>query len=286
MTRSIILAFFLCLLPFKLAADWRIGPGSEIFDGTSSAFGVTDKGVGALGVMCLDDKPFVWTQGWAPAKAGADRPENFTIEVDGRAFTVAGRHTPPDGMWTGTPPPGLLDALKAGSAAAILAPGQGRVGVSLRGSSRSISTVMDRCGEGAAPAAAPAASAGRIVLFGQLIATVCGGGYSLAEGAEFTGRLDSDDKPDIVLDWAGVTCDDRSKGRGAGFCGAALCAVEIAFTETQGRQQLLGLNPRLVDRAFGLKALQTTTQGATCGGPAMACDVTWVWNGTKLEPVE
>ncbi|WP_159441607.1 hypothetical protein [Roseivivax lentus] len=273
------------LAPHSVLAQWRVGPGSELYEGTVSAFGVTDRGFGALAVMCREGEPLLWTQGWAAAKAGPDREESFSVIVDGQRFYVTGLHLPADGLWTGAPSDGLIAALRAGSRAVVAVPGEAEVGVPLRGSSRAISQVLDGCGRDAT-AATGASEAGRIVYFGQLIATQCAGGYSISDEAEMTGRLDGDDIPDFVLDWGGVTCDDRSKGRGAGFCGAALCTIEIAFTETQSRQQVLGVNPELVDRAFGVKALKTTTQGATCGGPAQVCDVIWIWNGSKLEPLK
>jgi hypothetical protein len=284
MRRSLALLVFLAFAPQPLLAEWRVGPGSELYDGTISAFGVTERGVGALALMCREGKPLLWTQGWALSKAGPDRQESFSVIVDGQSFPVSGLHLPEEGLWTGAPPGALIAALRAGSRAVVAVPGEAQVGVSLRGSSRAISQVLDGCG-GSAAAATGTPGSGRVVLFGQLIATECGGGYSITDDAEMTGRLDGDDTPDFVLDWSGVTCDDRSKGRGAGFCGAALCTIEIAFTETQSRQQVLGVNPELVDRAFGQKALKTTTQGATCGGAAQVCDVIWVWNGSKLEPV-
>ncbi|MEO1139881.1 MAG: hypothetical protein AAFW87_10535 [Pseudomonadota bacterium] len=246
---------------------------------------MTNKGVGALGLMCRDNQPFLWTQGWAASKAGADRQESFTVVVDDRSFTVSGRHTPPDGLWTGVPSTDLINALKTGSIAVIEAPGEAPIAVSLRGSSRAIATAMKGC---STKTASPTPSTGdrRSVLFGQLIASACGGGYSIADGAELTGRLDNDDTPDLVLDWGGVTCDDRSKGRGAGFCGAALCTIQIAFTQTQTRQQILGVQPELVKRSVGPNMLRTKTQGATCGGATQVCSVVWGWNGTKLEPMK
>lgn len=285
MNRFLASIFFLVLAPQPLLAEWQIGPGAEIYDGTTSAFGVTERGVGALALMCRDSKPLLWTQGWAPAKAGPDREESFSVIVDGQSFPVSGLHLPEEGLWTGAPPSGLIAALRAGSRAVVTVPKEAPVGVSLRGSSRAISQVLDEC-EGDETTAGRAPEPDPVVLFGQLIATHCGGAYSITADAEMTGRLDGDDTPDFVLDWGGVTCNDRSKGRGAGFCGAALCTIEIAFTETQSRQQVLGVNPELVDRAFGQKALKTTTQGATCGGGAQVCDVIWVWNGSKLEPVK
>lgn len=285
MNRFLASIFFLVLAPQPLLAEWRIGPGAEIYKGTTSAFGVTERGVGALALMCQDGKPLLWTQGWALSKAGPDRQESFSVIVDGQSFPVRGLHLPEEGLWTGAPPGALIAALRAGSRAVVAVPGEAQVGVSLRGSSRAISQVLDGCKRDETTAAS-APEPGRVVLFGQLIATQCGGGYSITDDAEMTGRLDGDNTPDFVLDWGGVTCDDRSKGRGAGFCGATLCTIEIAFTETQSRQQVLGVNPELVDRAFGQKALKTTTQGATCGGAAQVCDVIWVWNGSKLEPLQ
>ncbi|MEM9435443.1 MAG: hypothetical protein AAGA15_00260 [Pseudomonadota bacterium] len=280
--KRILTTLCICLLPMDALADWRTGPGSEILAGTTSAFGVTELGVGALGVMCRAGEPFIWTQGWAPAAAGADRQEAFQVSVGGQLHTVTGQHAPPDGLWTGRSTAALIDALKAGSTAIVATQSAGSVSVSLRGSSRAINSVLSDC-EGRVDADATRDSGGGPILFDQLIAQMCGGGYALVPGAKLSGLLDDDDQPDLVLDWGGVTCDDRSKGRGAGFCGTALCTIEVALTQTQSRQQMLGVNPEVVARAFGAQALKTTTQGRSCGGPAQTCDVIWIWNGTELE---
>lgn len=82
---------FLWISPQTLLAEWRVGPGSELYDGTVSVFGVTERGVGVLAIMCREGRPLLWTQGWALAKAGPDRQEGFSVIVDGQSFTVTGQ---------------------------------------------------------------------------------------------------------------------------------------------------------------------------------------------------
>lgn len=280
--KQILITFFVCILPNVALADWRLGPGSEIFGGTNSAFGVTNLGVGGLGVLCRDDQPLIWTQGWATSATGPTRQDRFQISVDGQLYDIVGEHSPPDGLWTGVPTMELVEALRTGATALVTTKSAGSVSVSLRGSSRAISRVLSNCGSANTANGTPNHSKGT-GQFVQLIAQMCGGGYRLEEGAEMAALLDDDDQPDLVLYWGGVTCDDQSKGRGAGFCGAALCTIEVAFTQTQSRQQILGVNPMIVARAFGVQALKATTQGRTCGDSAQTCDVFWIWNGAELE---
>lgn len=277
---------FLAISTSVTVAEWRVGPGSEIFLGTDSAFGVSHQGVHAVGIMCRNNAPMLWTQGY-PSAAGANREESFEVSVDGRSFALTGEHAPPDGLWTGEPSTELIDALKAGSNASVKIPRQIVATYSLRGSSRALGRVLADCSAASDAKTEPETETARsrVILTGQLIANACGGSFTFADGAEFTGFLDGDDKPDIVLDWGGVTCDDPSKGRGAGFCGAALCTIEVALTQTQSRRQILGLDPERVDRGFGRHALKTNTQGAACGGGAQACQVIWRWTGKSLEAI-
>jgi hypothetical protein len=171
MKKMTLILWSLLLVPEFALADWRIGPGSEIFSDVDSAFAVSERGVDVLGVMCRDGAPFLWAQGW-PAKGGSERRENFRVIVDGRPFTVTGDHTPPDGLWTGAPPPALIAALRGGSGAVVAPPGQPEARFSLRGSSRALTTVLSRCGDAAdaAPTAGATASA-----VDALIASRCGG---------------------------------------------------------------------------------------------------------------
>ncbi|MEM9851176.1 MAG: hypothetical protein AAF761_04170 [Pseudomonadota bacterium] len=282
-------ALILVSLPTTASANWRVGPGSEAFVGTTSAFGLAQNGVNVLAVMCKDGAPLVWTMGY-PAKSGPNSQETFTVTVGGQTYPVTGVHVPPDGLWTGRADGGLISALSAGNSAVVAVPGQPAQTVSLRGSSAALASVLGGCAASPATGTTTPNNTTTTVsapaLFDAVITAACGGAYTLAEGAEFTGLLDGDTTPDVVLDWAGVTCADRSRGRGAGFCGAALCTIEVAFSSTPEREQILGVNPRLIDRGFERQALRTSTQGATCGGPAQGCDVTWRWTGAALEPFE
>ena len=65
--------------------------------------------------------------------------------------------------------------------------------------------------------------------FGRKVLAACGGSASIDPHYLSRGDLDDDGLTDWVLDWGGVTCNDASPAimRGAGFCGAALCSVDV-----------------------------------------------------------
>ncbi|MBY8974289.1 hypothetical protein KHP62_00620 [Rhodobacteraceae bacterium NNCM2] len=263
-------------------ADWQLAPNGNWVSETPTAIGVSVDGVKALSLTCADGKPLIYANGY-PAISGANRQDSFSVVVGNQTFTVSGEHSPSDGLWTGVPSAGLIAALKKGRVADVTPSGQPRTRLSLKGSSKAIDAALTGC----APAGGSAGAGGgsNVVLTGALIADACGGDFQLADGAELTGLLDEDDKPDIVLDWAGVTCADRSKGRGAGFCGINMCTIEVFMTKSQSRQQVLGLQPQIVSRAFGKSALRTLALGRSCPGQATECFVDWRWTGSKLEPV-
>lgn len=275
--RFLFLFLFLNLHATYALAEWSFAPDGNWVSQTPTALGVSVRGVHALSLTCVDGRPFAYTQGY-PAKPGDNRQASFTVVVEGQSYRVTGEHSPPDGLWTGFAPPGMAAALKRGRVADVTPQGAETQRYSLKGSSKAISAALANC-DSASGSAKPG---GKIVLMGQMIAAACGGGYALADGHEFTALIDGDDKPDIILDWAGVTCDDRSKGRGAGRCGAAMCSITVAFTQTQSIQDLLGVKPQIVTRAFGRLALRTVQVSRTCLKPS--CEVDWRWNGSKLEP--
>ncbi len=281
----LFLGMFIGMQPAQ--ADWTLAPNGNWISQTPTAIGVSVDGVKALSLTCANGSPLIYTSGY-PATPGQNRQDSFTVIVEGRDFPVTGEHSPPDGLWTGTPPAGLVEALKKGRVADIRPPGQGKVRMSLKGSSRAIDAALAGCMPVADQASSPptGGGTGRIVLTGALIAEACGGAFDIADGAELTGLLDGDDKPDIVLDWAGVTCADRSRGRGAGRCGINMCSVEVFFTQTQSSQQLLGLQPQIVNRAFGKSALRTLALRPSCPDGALECVVDWRWTGTRLEPAQ
>lgn len=261
-------------------ADWSLSPSGNWVSKTPTAIGVSVQGTHAVQVTCDDGAPLIYTSGY-PAKPGDNRESSFSIVVNGQSFRVTGEHSPPDGLWSGTPPPGLVDALRRGRVADITPDGQATVRLSLGGSSAVIGQALEGCA-----ATKSAASPGKIALTGALITDACGGGYDLAEGAELTALLDEDDKPDIVLDWSGVSCHDRSKGRGAGRCGMSMCTISVFLTKPQSEHPLLGMKPEITSRGFGKSALRTLALRPSCPDDAPECFVIWRWTGTKLEPVQ
>ncbi|CTQ51290.1 hypothetical protein JDO7802_03329 [Jannaschia donghaensis] len=288
--RGLTIATMVCLWASATLADWQLAPQGGWISDRPTARGSAENDAFVLSLTCREGAPFLFTLGY-PARAGETREEAFVVEVDGRSFEPFGEHYPPDGLWTATPSADLIAALKAGNVARVAPPDQQPQIIRLRGSSRAIEGALADCALVSAsdvPSAADQDAPGEVpygttVQFGQLIASTCGGGYSLAVGAEETADLDGDGREDVVLDWAGVTCDDRTKGRGAGFCGAALCRIDVLLTGPGTHQQMMGLKPRFVRRIFDKVALRTTTTGATCGGPTQICEVDWRFDGRKLE---
>lgn len=279
MIKSLLISTVIALTASAALAEWSFAPAGNWVSETPTAIGVSVQGAHAVQITCAGGAPFIYTNGY-PAKPGDNRESSFSIVVDDQSFQVTGEHSPSDGLWTGAPPPGLIDALRRGRVADVTPEGQSTVRLSLSGSSDAIGRALEGCA-----AAETSAAPGRIVLTGALIADACRGGYELTEGAELTGLLDGDDQPDIVLDWAGVTCADRSQGRGAGRCGVNMCTISVFLTETQSEQPLLGLKPEIASRGFGRSALRTLALRPSCPDDALECFVTWRWTGTKLEPV-
>ena len=279
-----VFAMIVCFAS-QAGADWNFVATGNWVSETPTARGVGRTGVHALFATCVNGAPFLYTSGYA-AVAGQNRTETFQVTVDGARFSVTGTHAPPDGLWTGTASPDLIDALKRGRQADVRVPGQNRIRYSLRGSSRALGRALAACTRSAS-ASRPASSSAdgdRKANLNDIVAQACGGEYHIASTSDLSGDLDGDGAPDRILDWAGVRCLDRSKGRGAGFCGASMCRIDIALSSSGQHQQLLGLNPELKRRAFGSVALRTLSVRPSCPDNALECRVDWRWRDGKLEP--
>jgi len=277
----VVLCSLLCAN--AVLAEWRFSPTSHTVFDTPTAFGVSVEGTKALALTCVDGKPLIYVHGYL-AVPDDNRQDSFTVAVGGQRFTVTGEHAPSDGLWSGRPSARLIDALKRGRTADVVPAGQEKVRIALKGSSKAIDTALRDCTS--IDDADPTRSlGGETGLTRALVSKACGGDYRIADGAELTGNLDGDDKPDIVLDWAGVSCADASKGRGAGYCGINTCTIEVFFTETQQRQQILGLKPQILPRGFGRPVLRTLALRPSCPRGALECSVDWRWTGGKLEAV-
>lgn len=279
---GLLIAFFFAVTA-SAKADWNYVPhGSWVAEGPT-ARGIAGSGVHALLATCVNGTPFIYTSGYA-SEAGANRTESFSIEVDGVRHTVTGTHAPPDGLWTGTAPSALIAALRQGRRAEVRVPGQRSVRYSLRGSSRALARALAACSSPGSAASAGSSDPATSEVGGDVIAAACSGGYTLAKGSELQGDLDGDGQVDKVLDWAGVACGDRSKGRGAGFCGINMCRIDVMLSSTGVRQEILGVSPSLTSRAFGGVALRTFALRPSCPEGALECQIDWRWTGTELEP--
>lgn len=125
-------------------ADWKYTQTGSWFSETPTAFGHSTAGFHALHLTCRSGEPVIYLNGY-PVKAGEERPEQLKILVGDRAFDVPVTRSPPDGLWYGTPVPGLIAALKRGRTARVLTAGNNFSEFSLRGSSKAIGRALAEC---------------------------------------------------------------------------------------------------------------------------------------------
>jgi hypothetical protein len=159
--------------------------------------------------------------------------------------------------------------------------------IDLAGSSRAIDAALANCpGETVvqAPADQLDAAAPSRAAVERAIEVACQGAYTLDESALLTGLIDTDDVPDFVLDWAGVTCRSTTMGRGAGNCGINMCQISVALS-AQDSTVVLGVAPELVIDAFGRARLRTVALRPSCPGGALDCVVLWQLTSEGLEPL-
>lgn len=111
------------------------------------------------------------------------------------------------------------------------------------------------------------------------IRQACDGPFTLANEALVETAFDTDETPDFLLDWGGVSCADPSIARGAGNCGAAYCAIDVHVSSAEAPQSVLGVGFTLLPLGTGQWALQTRSIAPNCPGGAETCTVTWQWTG-------
>ncbi|MEL6682090.1 MAG: hypothetical protein AAFQ09_05530 [Pseudomonadota bacterium] len=272
-----------CLVSTSLPAlaDWDIQAGPTDLIPSTFAFGVSETGQ-TLSVFCNDGVPNIMAWGY-PAQAGASRQEALDIIVSGERFTVTTTHVPPDGYWVGPAQDSLIEALQNGRVVTMIPVSATDTEISLRGSSRTISSALSGCGNVVQTTAdtAPTPPPDRTQINAE-IAAACGGEFVLDDAALLTGLIDGDDIPDFVLDWAGVTCQASDLGRGAGNCGINMCQISVVLSE-RDNEVVLGLAPELVPDAFGRARLKTVALRPSCSDGALDCVFLWNLTDEGLE---
>jgi hypothetical protein len=108
----------------------------------------------------------------------------------------------------------------------------------------------------------------------------CQGSFSYNIQNLAFGDLDGDGQTDILLDWGEVRCQGPIGPRP--FCGAANCSIDILLSSKNYApgEGYLGVGVRTV-------ALNDGRTGFLMGGTANvcatgACDIPFVWDGTKF----
>lgn len=286
MSRLIPIVVALFTFPSTVIAEWRYLPdGSELIV-EPFAVATAEGGYHSFGVYCRSGAMTAFTQGYS-AQAGVEQPAVLTINVDGTTFDVPATKVPPDGLWRGSIPSELVDALQAGTMASVQPSEQDGFQYSLRGSSRAIEQAVANCqGEASEQAATVQIGSPDFDLDTTLRELCGGGGYSLADGSVMEGLIDEDEVLDTVLDYAGIQCDDPSFGRGAGYCGINMCSIALYLSGQSDPEIILGVSPTLVPRAFGRSALRTIGLRPACPDNALDCTIDWRLTATGLERMQ
>ena len=270
------------MLASNALAEWYFREGPTEFIESDLAGGTGADGRTLL-VYCLDGAATVMAYGY-PAEAGQNRSESLSIIVSGTEYQVAATRVPPDGIFWGAAPAGLIEALRRGSQAIVMPNGGYRTVVDLSGSSRAIAAALENCaGEGAA---ATSASLDRAVVEARA-QEGCEGTAVLAPEAILETQIDGDGMTDYLLNWESVSCTGGTFAgmRGAGRCGAQNCAVDVfassVFDPNGLPQRISAVELALTDASDPI-ALRTRYMSGDCGF-ADACEREWVWTGSRLE---
>lgn len=275
----------LVALPTVSLADWKVAqPGGhdDNISASPKAFVIGNTGYHTLGITCGDSGPFLYTLGYA-ARGGSSNVE-VELGVDGITVSVPVVHQASDGLYIGPAPANTIEALKSGSRARLTAPGEQPIAYSLKGSSRSISSVLSGCKGGAGDGNQSSSVPDEFPEdWTGLLSDACDGGFEVIASAYSRADVDGDEVKDHLLDFGGLSCFDSSIGRGAGLCGINQCALWARLSRSETTQSFLGLNPQAVSRGFGAVALLVTNLRPSCPNDAMSCGTLYVWNGSEME---
>ena len=205
-----------------------------------------------------------------------DAPRSgIVLDVDGRGFALPGPlwnefegfFEQPLGM--GDP---LFAALRAGQRLRIVDNGRVTADIPLTLASGTIRRMQAWCGDRWAGGGVPApATPGFSLADAQRIAeTACSGPANIAPGGAVLARMDEDAAPDLVLDYGAITCLGQAfpMSRGAGFCGAALCSIQVYLTggyrAGTGPLEYLGMGATVRPGAHGRDEIVSVPALASC----------------------
>ena len=117
------------------------------------------------------------------------------------------------------------------------------------------------------------------------VVAACGSNADYAPGYALTGDIDGDGTPDLVLDWAQVTC---LEGPPRPFCGAAYCSASVYLSSRPDQRpftDFLAAGVALEPGPDGRVRLISGVTAASCPQstrPAR-CETVWAWTGTGFQ---
>lgn len=211
------------------------------------------------------------------------KADTFTLTVGATTVSVPAHHDSEgaeQGWWAAFPAP-IVTAIATGAQLTIQPAGRYPSHYALIGAPAALAQVQAACTAAATPAAANGALTPAAVQAD--VTRDCGGPFTMREGGFVQTDLDLDGQWDYLIDYGSIDCADRSKGRGAGFCGMQMCSLNVYVSSVWhpgGQPQYL--------LAVGFDVwpsphlpLKTHRMGGDCPFSTV-CTTDWHWNGSQL----
>ncbi|TCO74087.1 hypothetical protein [Rhodovulum euryhalinum] len=265
-------------VPQQTAFDtWMFGDG-EFRQNAAWILARTGRSVASLTVECDGGIPYVdFEAGYFPQGAFSGQVV-FGFAEGGLALPATYDSSVAEPGWRSVFAQELYDRFRTATGVSVDGGPLGAATFPLDGAAAAIDRVLAGCAATAraAPAgAAPDAATLTLAFVQGRIAEACPSGGSFGRGALVQTDIDGDGLNDYLVDWGEVSCPPM--GRGAGFCGAALCTIDVyassIFRPGGYPQAILGLHKEV--QPFGAP-FQLRVQ--TRHGP-----VAWRWTGTELQ---
>lgn len=109
----------------------------------------------------------------------------------------------------------------------------------------------------------------------------CNSTFTAGPEAFLVGRIDADETPDVVVNWAEITCQGSFPRP---FCGASHCSAKVFLSSQSGQRpdDLLTQAIRLQPLSNGRVGLALVGRFDSCGGNSLGCERIWFWNNGQL----